>query len=283
MRTPKKYDTIEEQAIAAFEPEAKIGLVATVNPDGLPHVTMISSLRAKTARQLMFGQFSEGLSKKHVRENPKTGWLVLTMDKKLWRGKARWTHALHQTGEDHAAYNDAPMFRYNAYFGIHTVHYLDLVETYGREKLPLLSIGLAQLLTMAGRTAPAEQDRVMIPWAERLFNRLSAVKFLTYVGEDGFPVIIPLIQAGSEGSRRIVFSTAAYGQELATLEPGTKTAVFALTMDMEDVLVRGDFQGFQRSRGARVGRIELDWVYNSMPPKQGQVYPMPPLTPVKEF
>jgi len=75
----------------------------------------------------------------------------MTLDKSLWRGKATWTH-LAKEGEDYEMFNKKPMFRYNAYFGIHTVYYMDLVETYGREKLPLLNIGLASLLTWTAKS-----------------------------------------------------------------------------------------------------------------------------------
>ena len=59
--------------------------------------------------------------------------------------------------------------------------------------------------------------------------------------------------------------------------------MFGLTMDMEDVLVRGDFAGFARSRGVRVGRVEVDFVYNSMPPVPGRIYPPVELEPVTVF
>ena len=41
----------------------KIGILGTVNPQGLPHLTMISSLKACSPTQLCFGQFTEGVSK----------------------------------------------------------------------------------------------------------------------------------------------------------------------------------------------------------------------------
>ena len=44
----------------------KIGLLATVTPEGLPHVTLISSLMACAPQQLAFGQFTEGFSKQHI-------------------------------------------------------------------------------------------------------------------------------------------------------------------------------------------------------------------------
>ena len=207
--------------------------------------------------------------------------MILTLDKQLWRGKARWTHEERQ-GPDYEMYNNTPMFRYNSYFGIHTVHYMDLIETYGREKLPMARLITASILTMAARSGAGtdREERILTPWAVNMFNSLSSLKFMSYVGRDGFPVIFPLIQAQTPDSGRLVFSPLAYGQELKALEAGTKTAAFGLTMDMEDLLVRGTFIGFERSRAVKLGLMDIDWVYNSMPPTQGQIYPVTELKPV---
>jgi hypothetical protein len=283
-RVKKMITSFDEQDLKEFEPEAKIGLIATVNPEGLPHVTLITALQARTPEKLIWGQFTEGLSKEHVKSNPKTGFLIMTMDRSLWRGKALWTHQA-RTGEDHAMFNSKPMFRYNSYCGIHTVHYMDLVGTYGREALPMGRIALSLLLTKMARShAQADRsDRILKVWAENLFNRMDTVKFLSYVDVDGFPVIIPLIQCQAPDSTRLVFSPLAYRRELGILRPGMRAAVFALTLDMEDVLVRGAFKGFGRYRGAKLGVIDLNWVYNSMPPIPGQIYPEKDLKPVVNF
>ncbi len=281
----RKLNAFTSEDIKAFEPEAKVGLVATVNPEGLPHLTFISSIRAKTPTRLIWGQFTQGLSKKHVLSNPKTGFLVLTIDKRLWRGKAVWTHK-ETTGEDYELYNNQPMFRYNAYFGINTVHYMDLVETYGQEKLPMARIILSAVLTKTAKSGARSNvdDQIMTPWAEGLFNNLGTLKFITYIGRDGFPVIIPLVQCQAPDSRTLAFSPQAYGPELSSIEKDQEVAVFGLDMNqMSDVLVRGRFAGYQRSLSVRLGRIDLDWVYNSMPPKQGQIYPRAKLQPVVNF
>src|SRR4030042_1665614 len=120
--------------ILSTEPAMKIGLLATVNPAGLPHVTLISSLMACTSQQLAFGQFTEGLSKQHILNNPKTGFLIMDLDKTLWRGKATFTYSTKE-GAENDYFNNVPMFRYNAYFGIHTVYYLDLLSLTGKEPL----------------------------------------------------------------------------------------------------------------------------------------------------
>jgi hypothetical protein len=280
----KKYDRFESGDMGAFEAEAKVGLLATVNPEGLPHISLIASMQAKDPTQLIWGQFSEGRSKVHVRQNPHVGFLIMTLDRNLWRGKALWTHG-ETEGEDYEMYNQKPMFRYNAYFGIHTVHFMDLVETYGKEGLPLARIVMASLATKAakdGAKSP-EDERILKPWAEGLFNRLDTLKFIGYVDEEGFPTIVPVIQCQAAGSRRLAFSTLAYGDELAPIKQGMQVAVFGMSMQMEDVLVRGTFLGYDRVRLQRLGVIELEWVYNSMPPTPGQIYPPVELKPVVNF
>jgi len=274
----------DEEDLKAFEPEAKVGLLATINPDGLPHLTLITAMQAKHTTQLMWGQFTEGLSKKYIKENPNTAFLIMTMDKHLWRGKARYTHSTGE-GEDYEMFNNKPMFRYNAYFGIHTVHYMDLIETYGKESLPLPKIVMASLLTMAGKSGARThiQERILKPWGEKLFNRLDSLKFIAYVSDDGFPRIIPLIQCQASDSRRLTFSSLAYKKELLALKKGLPVVVFGMTMDMEDILTRGIFLGFKNIRSINMGTIDIEWVYNSMPPTQGQIYPKVELKPVINF
>lgn len=281
----KALTRFSENDLKQFEPEAKVGLIATINQEGLPHITLITALQAKTPDKLIWGQFSEGQSKQNVKTNPKTGFLIVTLDRSLWRGKALWTHQTTH-GEDYEMFNNKPMFRYNAYFGIHTVHYMDLMETYGRESLPLLQIGLGSILTKAAKSAAKQEsraERILKPWAERLFNRLDAIKFLSYVGDDGFPVIIPLIQCQAADSTRLAFSPLAYREEISVLRQGSSVAIFGLTMDMEDVLVRGAFAGFGRHRGVTLGCVDIVWVYNSMPPKPGQIYPIQKLGALVNF
>ncbi len=278
-----RYTSFEPGDMPEFEPDAKIGLIATVNPEGLPHLTLITALQAKTPTSLYWGQFTEGTSKKHVKKNPKTAFLIMTLNKELWRGRALWTGEVRE-GPDYEMFNKKPMFRYNAYFGIHTVHYMDLVETRGREKLPMGGIIRGALLTgLFKGGAKKKGARVLKPWAEGLFNRMDALKFLACVGSDGFPAIIPIIQCQAAGSGRLAFSPSAYQEELSAVPAGSNVAVFGITFDMEDVLVRGVFNGYSRYRGGKLGTIDIDWVYNPMPPKQGQVYPAVELRPVTEF
>ena len=280
----KTKTSFNEQEMNAFAPAEKIGLVACVNPAGLPHVTLITSIMAAKPDQLTLGQFCKGLSKQYIQENSQVAFLIMTMDKKMWRGRARWTH-LKNEGPEYERYNAIPMFRYNTYFGINTVHYLDLIETSECEDLPMPKIILSAMLTKLAKSAAGTgvKDRILKPFGEDLFNQLHALKFIAYVGPEGFPIIVPAIQCQAADSRRLAFSPIAFKDELIRISKGTRVAVFALTMAMEDVLIRGTFRGYQRTMGLTLGTIDIEWVYNSMPPAHGQIYPELALQTITDF
>jgi len=272
------------QDMQAFAPAEKIGLVACVNPAGLPHISLITSIMAPRPNQLTLGQFCKGLSKQYIQQNPQIAFLIMTMDKKMWRGRAKWTH-LKQDGPEYERYNAIPMFRYNTYFGINTVHYLDLLETSGSQELPMPKIILSAVLTKLAKAGAATEihEPILKPFAENLFNQLDSLKFMAYVGPDGFPVIVPVIQCQAADSRRLAFSPIAFKDELLHIAKETPVAVFCLTMKMEDVLIRGTFRGYQRAMGLKLGTIDIEWVYNSMPPAHGQIYPEVALKPIVDF
>ena len=117
----------------------KIGILGTVTPEGLPHLTMISTLKASSPTQMAFGQFMEGRSKEYLRQNPRAGWLIMSLDKQVWRGKADFTHTAKQ-GAEYDFYNNTPLFRYNAYVGVHTGYYLNVVQQSGDSPLPMQKV-----------------------------------------------------------------------------------------------------------------------------------------------
>lgn len=281
-RYPNKQ--FSSQDIEDLMPAMKVGVLATVNPQGLPHLTLITTLMASSPDRVVWGQFMEGSSKEHVKSNPKTGFFIMSLSKDFWRGKADYDHPARD-GKDYDFYNNTPLFRYNAYFGVHTVHYMDLVMQSGKHPLPMNQIVFAAIKTMIGRTLAGKRSdiQVMNSWTRTFFTKLDNLKYLSYVGADGYPVIIPLIQAQALDSEHLVFSLGAFGDEISEIPSKTDVAVFGMALTMEDVLVRGKFMGVQRMAGLKCGVVQVKWVYNSMPPKPMQIYPEVALSPVTDF
>jgi hypothetical protein len=255
-----------------------------LDSEGGPHISLICSLQARNSRELIWGQFIEGLSKKHVKSNPKTGFLIMSFNREMWRGRALWTHE-EKEGPEYVMYNDKPLYRYNSYTSIHTVHYMDLVDITEKKKLSLAAVGYGMVLTSAakGGAARKDGDRAMKPFAEGLFNKTGSLKFISYIDSEGFPVIVPIIQAAAADSRRIVFSTVPFKDEILNIPRNSRCAVLGMTLDMEDVLVKGKFDGFTRVRGVKTGIFDIERVYNSMPPAAGYIYPQSKIEAVTEY
>ncbi|MCP4131654.1 MAG: hypothetical protein GY754_11810 [bacterium] len=275
---------LTEEDIKSIAPSEKIGLVATKNSEGNPHISLITSIQANGPEQLIMGEFCKGESKKNIRENREIGFLIMTLDRKLRRGRARWTHS-QKEGPEFEMYNNQPMFRYNTYFGVNTVHFLDLVEISEAEPLPLGKIARSLIKTRlaAGALKTGKTPEILNPFSRELINKPAALKFIAYIDDSGFPAIIPLLQCTAPGSGRLAFAAGPYSEELLKIPKGKETAVYGLTMEMENVLIRGTFSGFTRKRLINLGCIDINRVYNSMPPAHGWIYPETKLEPVTEF
>ena len=262
----------------------KVGLLATINEQGLPHITILSTLQARKPHEMFFGQFAEGMSKENIRKNPKVGFLIMTLDKDFWRGKARFTHTATQ-GEEFDLLNNTPMFRYNSYFGIHTVFYMDLVEQYGKTPLPMGKVIIGAVKTIAAKTlAPIKSEKLVLnEWTRKLIDKMDNLKFLCYVGTDSYPQIIPVIQSQTSGTENVLFSTSAFGEELTQIPLGATVAFFCMSFSMETVLLRGVYQGVSRRAGLDCGGLQVNWVYSCMPPKSMQIYPEQPIEAIREF
>lgn len=274
---------IPEEYRKKFEPSGKLGLLSTIDPEGYPHISLISSLQAKGGREMIWGQFIEGMCEKNLRANHKCGFAIMDFDMELWKGRAIWTHEA-KDGDEYIMFNEKPLYRYNSYCGISTVHYMDLVDITETQKLNIASIGWNALLTnIADRESIRDSRKAMKPFAEKLFNKLGNPKFLSYLDSDGYPVIIPAMQSKAAGGGRIIFSGGLYRDELSKIPAGAKMAVFGMTLNMEDVLLKGIFKGFKRIMGLNTGIFDLERVYNSMPPVHGYIYPEQRVEPVREF
>jgi len=278
------HTSFSEADIKDLSATMKVGILGTVTPEGLPHLTLITTLMAASPTELVWGQFMEGLSKQYLKQNPKTGFMVMSLDKNLWRGCANYTHPAKE-GKDYNFYNNTPLFRYNSYFGVHTVHYMDLVGQDGKHPLPMNSIILAAIKTMAAKafTPKDEKTVVLNKWSKDFYDKIDNLKFLGYVGADGYPVIIPLIQAQSLDREHLIFSFGAYGEELAQIPAYTSVAVFGMALSMEDVLVRGTYQGVRNVLGMKCGVVQLDYAYNPMPPAPARIFPATKVEEVTAF
>lgn len=253
-----------------FAKTMKIGLVATIDDKNKPHITVLSTLMGKNKKEMMFGKFVEGLSKSFIQERKQTGFLIMNTEKEFWYGKMDYSHEKKE-GEDYINYNNQPLYRYNSYFGINTVYYFTLNEISNKHTLPMSKIIYNAILTMLFKgfyNKHAKKD-VMNEWTKKFTGKLDTLTFLSYIDESGYPMIIPVIQAQSSSSSRIVFRNHPYKEMLSKLKLNQDIAIMAFSMTMETVLLKGKFSGFDK---LGFGYLNIKQIYNSMPPVHKYIY-----------
>lgn len=262
---------MNNEDLKAFEGSVKIGLVATIDDQGGPHLTVLSTLQGKDESTMMFGKFVEGSSKDHLIMRPKAGFLIMNPQKEFWYGTMDFDHILKE-GPDYEMYNNQPLYRYNTYFGINTVYYLKMREISEKSTLPMGKIIQKSIKTFLAknRLKTVEKKLILKPWASRFTAKLDTLKFVAFFREDGYPEVVPIIQAQSVGSNRMVFSDSPFAERLALLKPGQRVTILAFSMTMEDILLKGTFSGFNQQG---MGYMDIDVVYNCMPPVHKYIYP----------
>ena len=224
----------------------------------------------RSKKEMMFGKFVEGLSKKAVLQRKKTGFLIMNVEKEYWYGNMNYTSKKTE-GEDYINYNNQPLYRYNSYFGIDTVYYFALNEVSDKNKLPMPKIVYNILLTklLKGFYSLGKQKEAMNNWTKVFTNKLDTLTFVSYIDEEGYPMIIPVIQAQSSSSSKIVFRNQPYKKMLNRIKADQDIAIMAFSMDMETVLIKGKFSGFDK---LGFGYLDIKQIYNSMPPVHQYIY-----------
>ena len=258
------FDRIDPSSIQMMDCDSKVGVLATEDESGYPQLSFISSIQALDDHALTFGQFSAGLSKRFIMDRPKVGFLVLSADKKYLSGNATYTHSAN-TGREFDVYNNKPLFRYNSYMGFYRVFYLNLDRISAIQPMPMGAIVLGAILSRIKALFLRRSEKKALPLVgQQLFSQLDSLKFLCYYDDNGVSQIFPVVQATSAGSDRIVLSGVPFGSELRKIPDGAKASILCLNLKMESVLVKGRYTK---------GVLEIERVYNSMPPKMEYVYP----------
>lgn len=272
---PSYSDRIDEAAIAMMACDSKVGVLATEDESGYPHLSFLSSIQALGDHALTFGQFSAGLSKRFIMDRPRVGFLALSADKRYLSGNATYTHSAN-TGREFDLYNNKPLFRYNSYMGFYRIFYLNLDRISALRPLPMGSIVLGAILSRIKALFVRKCEKNALPLVgQQLFSQLDSLKFLCYYDASGEAVLLPVVQATSAGSDRIALCGVPFGREFNRIPDGAKASILCLNLKMESVLVKGRYHK---------GILTIERVYNSMPPKMEYVYPRSEtIEPVRSF
>ena len=221
-----------EQELKYFDNPYKIAVIATTDDDGDLHMFNASTLMNKGDDEMMFGEFIRGVSKKYIHERPKCGFLIMSADRHFWTGSMTFTHSVLE-GEDYVYMNQYQLFRFNTYFGVCEVHYADLhdISKMRALNMPGVISNAVKVMAMKPFFAGDKSKQVMRPWTQEFMNGLITLEYLAFMGEDGFPKIVPIIQGQSASSSRIFFTKAPYSDMFEGLKDGVRCAIYGFSLN----------------------------------------------------
>lgn len=266
-----------KEAIEFTQPDVMLKLIATVDDRGWPHITMISSNKIINENEVVWGAFTEGLSKENVLKNGKQGIFYMTaeMPFKFVQLKANFNQTKKE-GEDLEAFNRSELMRYFTYVRVHTAYYNNIVAVTQVRKLPLLGIVMGILKNIIGKggaKTKLEEKRLNVIGYD-LYTAPIAIRAIAYIDpEDGYPVMIPCIPLQAADHNRVVFPLSSLKKDLLKIPVDSQVAVFCMNFDFANQEIKGPFKGIKKFRGVKFGVIEIEEIYNSAPPISGTIYP----------
>jgi len=268
---------ISDEGIEFTQPDIMLKLISTIDDRGWPHITLISSNRAISKDTIVWGAFTEGTSKKYVKERPKQGLFYMTasMPFKFLQVKADFTH-ITKEGKDLEHFNQTQLMRYFTYVRVHTAYYSDVVAATPVRDLPLFGVvkGIIKDMIGKGGAKTKLKEKRLNVLGHKLFADLIAVRVISYIDPaDGYPTMIPAIQLQAADHNRLVFPPSVLKESLSQIPINSKVAVFGMNFDFYNQVVKGTFTGFHKFRGIKFGVIEIEEIYNSTPPITEIIYP----------
>jgi len=269
--SPAAEGELSPPIVEALAGRATPKFLATLDANGAPNVVPILSLEAADARTIIFGELMIWKTRRNLEVNPRVCVTVLSPALRGWVIKGDFLE-FQPSGPhfDHIMASDA--FRYNAYAGIRNAGVIQVLEVADSFVLSRNAL-LADMLRSrwAARRLRRRDDGVALPAPVReKFGRLQAAKLLAYLGEDGYPVAVPVLSLVPAGRGSLVMAGGSAAAALAGLRPGARVAVSVLTFEPLAYQVKGEFLGTERSLGRPAGLIRVDEVYSASPPLPGK-------------
>ncbi|MEJ2295864.1 MAG: hypothetical protein P8Y23_14000, partial [Candidatus Lokiarchaeota archaeon] len=185
--------------------------------------------------------------------------------------KADFTHTSKE-GPDLEHFNQSQLMRYFTYVRTHTAYYNNIVAATPVRDLPLLGIikGILKSLIAKGGAKTKLPEKRLNVIGYKLFRDMIAVRVISYIDQnDGYPIMIPVIQLQATDHNRLVFPPSILKQDLMKIPVNSKVAVFGMNFEFVNQVVKGTFLGYKKYRGIKLGVVDIEEIYNSCPPITG--------------
>jgi hypothetical protein len=251
-----------------FSEEMAGKFLATVDTEGKVNVALIVTLQPPPdgrADRLIFGEFLMWKSKENLKHNAKVAAAVVNTKLKAANLTGDFG-GFEKSGPYKEAIDGSSFMRYNAYSGVRSAGVIEVHEAgQVRSFLP----GVAADLVRVGlrRTKKGLKGAEMPPVVKEKFTKLTSIKALAVMGDDGYPRIYPLLTVATAGETAFKLRSSPYRKELEGIKVPCPAALCLVTMDAKSYKVKGELS----SLGGGTFLLRVKEIYNAMPPLAGDL------------
>jgi hypothetical protein len=255
--TPGLFDALKGEMTPKF--------LATRSAEGVPNVVPVISILPADDQPdtLFFGNFLLRKSIRNLEQDARVGILVITQALQGWILKGDFL-GFQRTGPYVDQQMSSSLLRYNAYTGIRNagiIRVRSVEEAFRISKLQVAKDYMLARLAALGGAGTGDGGVTMPLPARHEFAKMAAVKVLAWVGEDGYPVVIPALSLQPSKSESLV---CWKGMRFPEPKQGALVASNILTYEAISYQVKGRWAGAGRS-----GTIQVQEVYAGGPPLPG--------------
>jgi hypothetical protein len=251
--------------LEALKGEMTPKFLATRNTESVPNVVPVISILPADDQPdtVFFGNFLLRKSIKNLQEDRRVGILVITQQLQGWILKGDFLE-FQRTG----AYVDQEMssslLRYNAYTGIRDagiIRVRSVEQAFHISKLQVAKDYLLARLAVLSGAATGDGGVAMPLPVQHEYAKMAAVKVLTWVGKDGYPVVIPALSLQPARAESLI---CWKGTRFPEPEEDALVASNILTLEAISYQVKGRW-----TKARKTGSIRIQEVYAGGPPLPG--------------
>lgn len=257
----------EPGLLEALRGEMTPKFLATRDTAGHPNVVPCVSIQPADDQPdtLFFGNFLLRKSIKNLEQDQRVGVLVITQDLKGWILKCDFVE-FQRTGPYVDKQMSSSLLRYNAYTGIRNAGVIRVLSVEGRFSISKMQVLLDYLRArLSAGGAPRllaglpDCQTISLPRPVRQeYARMVAVKVLSWIGPDGYPVVTPALSLQPAGEHSLV------AQVSASPAAGALAAANILTFEAISYQAKGVWQP-----AGKAGLLHVQEVYAGGPPYPG--------------
>ncbi len=242
--------------------------LATKDESQVPNVVPIISIQPYDRETLIFGNFLMWKTEQNLAKNDQVSVTVITED--LYGATIRGVFTgFQKVGEYANIISATPHMRYNAYSGIRSagsIRIQDISEPFQFSKLELLSGLVQSKIRRLGAKRYSQGKRVMHPVVEGLFARAVAVKILSFLDRDGFPVAFPAMSMQPAAPDVLVFPKKQMLPGMPSISEDAPVAASIITMEPIAFQLKGTYRDMDEKWGA----VLLNEAFHASPPHMGK-------------